>query len=333
MLKSHAKRWIQGGSDEGKRFPCHHHPSHRAGNLALLIAALVFVEGLASYALLFREFAHHPLRPLHQHTRYDAEIGWVSLPNLELEDMYGPGVRLFTNGRGFRNSEDIEPARRPGRRRVVCSGDSVTFGQYVDGDQTWCSQLGDLDPALEPVNMGQVGYGVDQAYLWYRQDADDLEVDLHLLAFITHNFMRMKYPSYGGFGRPVLVVRDGKLEVANAPVPKKGYVMPTLTLVTARLDRLRTMEVAAKIRKRLPLGRQEVPGAWRARGNDEVRQVMSALFQELKRFNQERSRATALVYLPSVEELRNPGIGPGGVDGVRRSGGRGAGLALLQYGR
>jgi hypothetical protein len=177
----------------------------------------------------------------------------------------------------------------------------------VDGDQTWCSLLSGLDPALEPINMGQVGYGVDQAYLWYRRDAEDLGVDLHLLAFITHNFLRMKFQEYGGFGRPVLVVRDGELELANVPVPRKGYVLPTLTVVLARLDRLRTTEVAAKIRKRLPLERRQVPGAWRARSNEEVRSVVSELFQELKRYNEERSRSTALVYLSSVEELQNPG--------------------------
>jgi hypothetical protein len=177
----------------------------------------------------------------------------------------------------------------------------------VDGDETWCSLFGDLDPALEPVNMGQVGYGVDQAYLWYRRDAADLDVDLHLLAFITHDFMRMKYREFAGFGRPVLVVRDGRIEMANEPIPEKGFIMPTLTLVLARLDRLRTTEVAGKIRKRLPLARREVPGAWRSRENDEVRSVLSVMFRELKQFNRERSRGTALVYLPSVEELRNPG--------------------------
>jgi lysophospholipase L1-like esterase len=277
------------------------------GNLAIVIAALVFIEGLSSYALLIRELRHHPMRPLRHHTRYDAMLGWVSLPNLDIEDMYGTGVRLRTNGRGFRSSEELEPARRPGRRRVVCSGDSVTFGQGVDDDETWCSQLGALDPTLEPVNMGQVGYGVDQAYLWYRRDADGLEVDLHVFAFITHNFLRPKYRDYMGFGRPVLVVRDGRLEQTNVPVPRRGYVLPSLTLLVSRIQLLKTAEIAGKIRERLPLEPREVPGAWQARSNQEVKSVLIALFQELRRYNQERSRSTALVYLPSLEELRNPG--------------------------
>ena len=39
----------------------------------------------------------------------------------------------------------------------------------------------------ETINMGQVGYGVDQAFLWYRRDADDLDVDVQFLAFIPND--------------------------------------------------------------------------------------------------------------------------------------------------
>jgi lysophospholipase L1-like esterase len=38
-----------------------------------------------------------------------------------------------------------------------------------------------------------------------------------------------------------------------------------------------------------------------------VKSVLRALFQELQRYNREHSRSTALVYLPSLEELRSPG--------------------------
>jgi lysophospholipase L1-like esterase len=70
---------------------------------------------------------------------------------------------------------------------------------------------------------------------------------------------------------------------------------------------LKTAEIAGRIRERLPLEPREVPGAWRARSNEEVQSVLSALFQELRRYDEERSRSTALVYLPSLDELRNPG--------------------------
>lgn len=277
------------------------------GNVVFVIALLVFVEGLSSYALLIRESARSPLRAMRHHTRYDANLGWVSLPNLDIEDMYGSGSRLRTNARGFRGSEDFEPAHRPGLRRIVCSGDSVTFGQGVADDQTFCSLFGALDPTLEPINMGQIGYGVDQAYLWYRQAADDLEVDLHILAFITHDILRMKFKEYMNRGRPVLVVRDGKLELINVPIPEKGYVLSGLTTLTSRIKMLKTAEIAAKIRRRLPLERRQVPGTWSARSDDEVKIVLSALFRELVQFNEERSRSTALVYLPSMKELRDPG--------------------------
>jgi len=64
--------------------------------------------------------------------------------------------------------------------------------------------LAELDPQLETINMGLVGYGVDQAYRWYRRDAAD--VDVHISAFIMHDFMRMQYDKFIGVARPVVVL-------------------------------------------------------------------------------------------------------------------------------
>jgi len=275
-------------------------------NLALLIAVLVFIEGLLSYAIFFRTFSRHGLQPLRHHTQYDSELGWVSLPNLDIKNIYGPGAHLRTNGRGFRNSDDFPPSRHPDRRRILCSGDSVTFGQYVDDHQAFCNLFASLDPTLEAINMGQVGYGVDQAYLWYRRDADDLDVDIHILAFITHDFLRMQFDEFIGFPRPVMVVRDGKLELSNTPLSQAPFSLPWLTLLSRGADRLKTVEVAAKLRKKLPLAPREVSGALTIRGVDEVQEVLGALFEELRDYNDDHSRTTVLLYLPSVEELQNP---------------------------
>ena len=62
-----------------------------------------------------------------------------------------------------------------------------------------------LDPRLETLNMGQGGYGVDQAYLWYKRDAAKFEHQVHLLAFITDDFVRMQSDRFRGYGKPVIM--------------------------------------------------------------------------------------------------------------------------------
>ena len=276
-------------------------------NVALLVALLVIIEGLSSYAFFLRDLVPRLRESNLSHTEYDAEIGWVGLPNVDIKDMYGPGAHLRTNAQGFRNAEDFPAKRDSDMRRIVCSGDSVTFGEHVGNDQTFCNVLAELDPKLETINMGQVGYGVDQAYLYYRRDADDLDVDVHLFAFITHDFMRMQYDKFMGIPRPVVVLEDGKPVVTNVPISESTYAMPTWLAETLNsADGLRTLKLATGIRKRLNLAPRKVPGAWDARGAEEVKAVVAGMFEDLRDYDAARSRATVLVYFPSVEELQQP---------------------------
>ena len=76
-------------------------------NVVLLAALLVLIERLASYALFLNDLVPR-LRESNLHdTSYDAEIGWVGMPNVDIEDMYGPGAHLRTNQQGFRNAKDV----------------------------------------------------------------------------------------------------------------------------------------------------------------------------------------------------------------------------------
>ncbi|NNE18547.1 MAG: hypothetical protein HKN10_08735, partial [Myxococcales bacterium] len=276
-------------------------------NVALLVPLLVTVEGLSSYAFFLRDVASRAGGSNLGHTDYDAEIGWVGLQNVDIKDMYGPGAHLRTNAQGFRNAQDFPAKRHSDARRIVCSGDSVTFGEYVGNDQTFCSLLAEREPRLETINMGQVGYGVDQAYLLYKRDADDLEVDVHILAFITHDFLRMQYDEFMGIPRPVVALKGGKPVVTNAPISQSRCSTPTWLAETLnRADGLRTFRLATAIRGRLNLGSRELPGAWAARGAEEVEAVVAGMLEDLRDYDSARSRATVLVYFPSGEELQQP---------------------------
>src|SRR5262245_25280565 len=155
------------------------------GALRLVLGtAVVFVvlEGLANTALFWYTLLVRPRAPLAEkgHTRYDPDLGWTNIPNVSLKDYYGPGLDLTTNAQGFRGTRPVDVAVPPGMLRIICSGDSMTLGYGVRDDQTWCQRLASLDPRIEAVNMGQGGYGVDQAYLWYRRDGAALEHQLHI---------------------------------------------------------------------------------------------------------------------------------------------------------
>ncbi len=242
------------------------------------------------------------------HTRYDPELGWVSTPNLALENHWGPGASLHTNAQGFRGTRDT--ARTPdGRRRIVCTGDSFTLGVGVGDDQTWCALLAADDPTLEAVNMGQGGYGVDQAYLWFKRDGIRLEPQVHVFAFVSVDLDRMLTDRFVGLPKPYLDLDSGRLVTRNVPVPRGPYLVPWLTLSLPRLDESRVVALARRLASVVsppppPQGPRQPLGV-----------LLPALLDDLRSLHLARDSRLVVVYLPTIADL----VPDPGLDGLRAS--------------
>jgi len=275
-------------------------------NIVIFSLVLVVVEGLASYALTFRGIMTTYFLAERQHTKYDSVLGWVNEKNVDIRDMYGPGVYLRTNSQGFRNNHDFETAVPEGKYRIVCSGDSFTLGYGVDNDHTWCHLLGTFDPRLETLNMGQGGYGVDQMYLWYKRDGAKFEHQVHLLAFITDDFERMQSDTFlQYYGKPLIDIENGKLVVKNVPVPRWPYKHSWLTEnALPNLRRLHTVELLERVGSRLRFADTRSPTASEKERIERVKNVLVKIFEDLKRFNAEPSNKLVLVYFPTPYELQ-----------------------------
>jgi len=273
-----------------------------ATNLAILGLLLVAIEGLASYGLVVRSIVTTRGIAERRHTRYDPVLGWSNEPNVFIRDMYGPGLYLRTNAQGFRNNQNISVTIPTGKVRIVCSGDSFTLGYGVDNDHTWCSLLSSLEPRFETVNMGQGGYGVDQAYLWYKRDGAKFNHHVHLLAFITGDFSRMKYDSFLGYGKPVLDIENGMLVVKNVPVPRRNYYFPWIQ----HLRQLHTVEFLNRVSRRIGLATADSSQVAQTR-DEQIREILHRMFEDLKSLNEQRSSKLVLVYLPDLGAVTSDG--------------------------
>jgi hypothetical protein len=69
--------------------------------------------------------------------------------------------------------------------------------------------------------MGQGGYGVDQAYLWYKRDGTKIEHNIQLFAFIESDFDRMRSAAFLGYSKPRLTVTGGQLSIGRAFVARR----------------------------------------------------------------------------------------------------------------
>ena len=281
------------------------------GNLLVLLLIFVLFEGAASFlSVLYDIIKTRPIAA-RLYTEYDPELGWVNKPNVDLPDMYGPGIFVRINNQRFRADHDFDDNVPSGKLRIICSGDSFTFGYGVNNNCTWCQFLTTLDPRLETINMGQGGYGVDQAYLWYKRDGLKFQHQVHLLAFITNDFTRMQSNEFLGYGKPVMDVDNGMLVVKNVPVPNNAYRLPSLTTISQNLPRnlkgLRSVELLSRLLMRIGVGRETSSQPVREDVEEKTRLILHKIFEDLKTRDAEQSRQLVLVYLPQPRDLNGDG--------------------------
>lgn len=281
-------------------------PHTRRGNLVkkLCLSAsacvlfLLFLEGLcsslsASYQL-FSPQDHGTLSGAVMH--YDEQLGWVTVPNFYRGNYFAPGIGLRTNSVGLRASEEFTPQIPVDKLRVICSGDSFTFGEGVGDDHTWCRLLESMDQRFQTVNMGESGYGVDQMYLWYRRQGAGLDHSVHVFAFIIEDFRRMQLASYVGYGKPVLRVRNGELVTENVPVPRQSTALPWLERKRVQLQEFRSVRLLGSlVGWALP-----ARDAFSNGPTDQQAQTIDKMLENLQAIEKQKDSALLLVCLPTT---------------------------------
>jgi len=268
----------------------------------LLIFFAVLFEGFSSFIIFLGDLTFKPARAEEVHTEYDDLLGWVNIPNTYVEDMYADDVYLKINSQGFRNNKDFGVEVPEGKKRIICSGDSMTLGYGVDNDNTWCQWINRIDEDFETVNMGQGGYGVDQAYLWYKRDGINLDHDVQIFAFITRDFDRMKSDNFHGYPKPVLSFENSRIEVGNIPVPKDISFLPFLIRENSNaIKGLRTFKLAQGVSK-IIFGHEQ---AFVDSRIGEYGELVLAVFGELNELNKQKGSRLILLYLPMPADFDN----------------------------
>ena len=141
--------------------------------------------------------------------------------------------------------------------------------------------------------MGEGGYGIDQAYLWYKRDGMHFDHDIHLFAFITDDFYRMRYNHFLGYGKPVLDLTDDRVVVRNVPVPKSPYWIPRLA-DRLRLVEFRSCKLLTDLYQKTPRGK----GQNHKLGAEQIKQVALRIFNDLEAVDSGKNSTLVLVYLP-----------------------------------
>jgi hypothetical protein len=125
---------------------------------------------------------------------FDPDRFWKLKPNVEIND---PANRLWqgivSNSLGVRN-EEFELEKTEGVTRVVCFGDSSTFGIGTPVEETWPAQLETLlnehpdNPPSQVINAGVPGYTSHQGLKHMQQEIDRLQPDVVIASYANNDF-------------------------------------------------------------------------------------------------------------------------------------------------
>jgi len=110
-------------------------------------------------------------------------LGWTGKPGSR--GRWGSVNAL--GARGPRQSSAVPP---PGVTRIAAFGDSYTLGQEVRDTEVWTESAWRGNPAVEVLNFGVAGYGLDQAYLRYLEEGRALRAEIVLIGFMSENIAR-----------------------------------------------------------------------------------------------------------------------------------------------
>ncbi len=195
----------------------------RSVGISLLITAatLVAIEGLlrVSNLRVLREGASE--RSLTY--RYDAELGWIPIPDSSSVITTARTIHVRHNGLGFRDVEFDDDARP----KMLFIGDSFVWGVDAEADERFTDLLRNRLPNYTTVNAGVSGYGTDQEYLLLKRIWPRIRPAVVVLVICTAND-RLDNASnvrYDGYHKPYFATGpDGALTLRGQPVPLSRQV-------------------------------------------------------------------------------------------------------------
>lgn len=111
--------------------------------------------------------------------RFEPALGYTTLENVVSVNGW-----WRSNEIGARESGLTGPQVAPGRTRWLLLGESFAHGSGLPGPQTWPEAIEAAEPVLDIVNLAVDGYSMAQAYLRYRNYAEQLEHAGTMLMFV-----------------------------------------------------------------------------------------------------------------------------------------------------
>lgn len=157
----------------------------------------------------------------------DPLVGRLPRPGVSLHHPKGYTITIGDNGTR-RNGDTPLPASRP---LALAVGDSFTFGDGVNDDESWPAILEQLSGA-PVVNAGMGGFGLDQAVLRAERLVEVYHPDIIIVSFIPHDVLRCEMSYWSGFPKPYFDLGSSGLRLHPAPAAPRSAFAPLKKVIS-----------------------------------------------------------------------------------------------------
>ncbi|MCK4410032.1 MAG: SGNH/GDSL hydrolase family protein [Candidatus Eisenbacteria sp.] len=194
------------------------------------------------------------------HVEFDRQLGWRGRPGIHsrFRDGRSP-VEVVQNAMGFRDLDRLQ-SKPEGTTRVLCVGDSFTWGWRVDQESIFTrvleEQLLDEGRRVEVINAGVNGYGTVQCLLYVSRKGFDLSPDVVIYQACYNDIADNAHGPLGAiWHRPL-----AKLDESSKPVITRCPVPPLTVFELAKYHATRHSRFACFIKHRRDLYRSTRDG-------------------------------------------------------------------------
>jgi len=152
----------------------------------------------------------------------DPYLGWRNRSNVQnIHQTTENQVPVSIHRKGFRGKE--YPYTRTGHFRILVLGDSFVWGYGVEEKDRFTDRLENLfQEKAEVINAGVPGYGLDQSFLFLKEEGIHYRPDLVVAAFsmvdLLDNVQRVNH----GIPKPYFTVQHNTLHLQGLPLPPRG---------------------------------------------------------------------------------------------------------------
>lgn len=257
---------------------------------------------------------------------YDEYLGWKNKINASgIFHTAETASYVEINSKGLRE-EEFGYDKPKDIKRILFFGDSFTWGYGINISDRFTDIFERIiqeraSREYEVINMGTSGYGTDQEYLLLAQEGVKYAPDIIIFVYFWNDIRDVSRNQMYSYPRPFYVLKDGKLNLTNVPVPKReinwnervenekrsfiGYIDETLSSLRAYSflrNRILSMNIARKAYYRL-YGRYPYERYGEAAIMNQTQKVLDSILLESKHIANKQKAEFVLILLPSKEQV------------------------------